>query len=259
MKANKWISVIAIAVFLFLFLPLVIIVITSFGTQAAIQFPIQGFTLDWYRVVFESDTFVSSFWVSLGIGLVATLLALLIGIPAAYVLARYSHRSNRFLNQFFLSPTLIPGMVTGYAIFQLVVVQFQWPVLVSLLVGHLLISLPYVIRLIGSSLQNLDSSIEEAAWTLGYTPLQAITKIVLPNISSGIFAAFMLAFINSFNNIPVSMFLTGPGVSTLPISILNYMEFNYNPAVSAISTLLMLLTLGLMYAIDKTLGLSSIV
>ncbi|MGX7075495.1 ABC transporter permease [Globicatella sp. HMSC072A10] len=259
MKNNWMIRLIAILVFLFLMIPLLIIVVTSFGEASAIQFPISGFTFDWYRVVFESEAFMSSFYVSLGVGLAATLLAIIIGVPAAYLLARYSSKTNAFLNDFFLSPTLIPGMVMGYAIFQLVVVKFQWSVLTSLVIGHLIISLPYVIRLVGSSLQNLDYSIEEAAWTLGYTKFQAITKIVLPNISSGIFAAFMLAFINSFNNIPVSMFLTGPGVTTLPITILNYMEFNYNPAVSAISTLLMLLTVVLMYLIDKTLGLSSIV
>lgn len=83
-------------------------------------------------------------------------------------------------------------------------------------------------------------------------------KIVLPNITSGIFAGSLLSFVNSFNNIPVSMFLTGPGVTTLPITLLSYLEYNYNPAVSAISTLLMLLTIVLMYLIDKTLGLSSI-
>lgn len=259
MKNNWMIQLIAILVFLFLMIPLLIIVVTSFGEVSAIQFPISGFTFDWYKVVFESEAFMSSFYVSLGVGLAATLLAIFIGVPAAYLLARYSSKTNAFLNDFFLSPTLIPGMVMGYAIFQLVVVKFQWSVLTSLVIGHLIISLPYVIRLVGSSLQNLDYSIEEAAWTLGYTKFQAITKIVLPNISSGIFAAFMLAFINSFNNIPVSMFLTGPGVTTLPITILNYMEFNYNPAVSAISTLLMLLTVVLMYLIDKTLGLSSIV
>ncbi|WIK66017.1 ABC transporter permease [Globicatella sanguinis] len=259
MKNNWMIRLIAILVFLFLMIPLLIIVVTSFGEASAIQFPISSFTFDWYKVVFESEAFISSFYVSLGVGLAATLLAIIIGVPAAYLLARYSSKTNAFLNDFFLSPTLIPGMVMGYAIFQLVVVKFQWSVLTSLVIGHLIISLPYVIRLVGSSLQNLDYSIEEAAWTLGYTKFQAITKIVLPNISSGIFAAFMLAFINSFNNIPVSMFLTGPGVTTLPITILNYMEFNYNPAVSAISTLLMLLTVVLMYLIDKTLGLSSIV
>ena len=128
MKNNWMIRLIAILVFLFLIIPLLIIVVTSFGEASAIQFPISGFTFDWYKVVFKSEAFMSSFYVSLGVGLAATLLAIIIGVPAAYLLARYSSKTNAFLNDFFLSPTLIPGMVMGYAIFQLVVVKFQWSI-----------------------------------------------------------------------------------------------------------------------------------
>lgn len=258
MKKNTFSSFVAILVLLFLFLPLALIVVTSFGTAATIQFPIEGFTLDWYGVVLASESFMGSFGLSLSIGLWATAISLLLGVPAAYVLARHSFKGKKFLNSFFLSPTIIPGVVIGYAIFQAVIVQLRWDVYPSLLLGHIIISLPYIIRVVGSSLLHLDPSIEEASWTLGYTRLQTFGKIVLPNISSGIFASFMLAFVNSFNNIPVSMFLSGPGVTTLPMTILNYMEYNYNPAVSAISTMLMILTIVLMFIIEKTLGLSSI-
>jgi putative spermidine/putrescine transport system permease protein len=96
------------------------------------------------------------------------------------------------------------------------------------------------------------------AWTLGCSKIKAFFKIVLPNITSGIFASFMLAFINSFNNIPVSMFLSGPGVRTLPTAILNYMEYYYDPTVSAVSVLLMIGTIVLMLLIEKTIGLSSV-
>lgn len=258
MKKNPFISLIAILVFAFLFIPLLIIIITSFGTASAIQFPIRGFTIDWYILVFQSEAFMKSFYVSLGVGIIATVLAILIGVPAAYGLARYPSKWSMRLNSFFLSPTLIPGMVVGYMLFQLLVIRFKLGIYPSLIIGHLLISLPYIIRLVGSSLTYLDVSMEEASWTLGNTKIKTFFYIVLPNISSGIFAAFMMSFINSFNNIPVSMFLTGPGVTTLPITILSYMEYNYNPAVSAISTLLMLLTMLLMYMIEKTLGLSAV-
>src|SRR5699024_12268989 len=127
-----------------------------------------------------------------------------------------------------------------------------------LIFGHFLISLPYIIRVVGSSLEQLDFSMEEAAWTLGCTRIQAFIKIILPNISAGIFAAFMLAFVNSFNNVPVSMFLSGPGVTMLPTSLLNYMEYNYDPTVSAISVMLMLVTMAALFLVEKTLGLKSI-
>lgn len=201
---------------------------------------------------------LESFKLSLIIGLLATVLALLVGVPALYALARYSVKGKNLIKSFFLSPTVIPGIVVGYTLFQFIVVALGLTVFQGLLIGHFLISLPYIIRVVGSSMDQLDYSIEEVAWTLGCTRFRAFMQIVLPNVSSGIFAAFMLAFVNSFNNVPVSMFLSGPGVTMLPTSLLSYMGYNYDPTVSAISVMLMLLTIGLMYLIEKTLGLASI-
>lgn len=201
---------------------------------------------------------LESFKISLIIGLLATVLALLVGVPASYALARYSVKGKNLIKSFFLSPTVIPGIVVGYTLFQFIVVALGLTVFQGLLIGHFLISLPYIIRVVGSSMDQLDYSIEEVAWTLGCTRFRAFMQIVLPNVSSGIFAAFMLAFVNSFNNVPVSMFLSGPGVTMLPTSLLSYMGYNYDPTVSAISVMLMLLTIGLMYLIEKTLGLASI-
>jgi putative spermidine/putrescine transport system permease protein len=214
--------------------------------------------LDWYGNALRSETMLESFKLSLIVGLLATILALLVGVPASYALARYTVKGKNLIKSFFLSPTVIPGIVVGYTLFQFIVVALGLPVFQGLLIGHFLISLPYIIRVVGSSMDQLDYSIEEVAWTLGCTRFRAFMQIVLPNVSSGIFAAFMLAFVNSFNNVPVSMFLSGPGVTMLPTSLLSYMEYNYDPTVSAISVMLMLLTIGLMYLIEKTLGLASI-
>ena len=258
MRKNKWLTMLAIVVFLFLFLPLIIIVVTSFGTEAIITFPIKGFTIDWYIMALTSKAFMFSLQLSLIIGVVATLIALIVGIPSAYVLSRDRFKGKKFLNAFFLSPTLIPGIVVGYSIFQMIVVNLRLPIIPGLIIGHFLISVPYVIRVVGSSMEQVDVSIEEAAWTLGCTKKRAFVTVLLPNIASGIFAAFMLAFVNSFNNVPVSMFLSGPGVTMLPTTLLSYMEFNYDPSVSALSVILMFVTIGVMIVIEKSTGLASI-
>ena len=258
LRKNKWLTMLAILVFLFLFLPLIIIVVTSFGTEAIITFPIKGFTIDWYIMALTSKAFISSLQLSLIIGVVATLIALIVGIPSAYVLSRDRFKGKKFLNTFFLSPTLIPGIVVGYSIFQMIVVNLRLPIIPGLIIGHFLISVPYVIRVVGSSMEQVDVSIEEAAWTLGCTKKRAFVIVLLPNIVSGIFAAFMLAFVNSFNNVPVSMFLSGPGVTMLPTTLLSYMEFNYDPSVSALSVILMFVTIGVMVVIEKSTGLASI-
>ncbi|AZP04347.1 ABC transporter permease [Jeotgalibaca ciconiae] len=258
MRKQKGLTFFVLLVFLFLFLPLFIIIVTSFGENPTIQFPIEGFTFKWYANVFQVGGFISSFWLSLRISLLATILALFIGVPAAYALSRYSFPGRKALKSFFLSPTIIPGVVVGFSLFQFIVIRMQFPIFQGLLLGHFLISLPYIIRVVGSSLEQLDFSIEEAAWTLGSTKLFAFFKVVLPNITSGIFASFMLAFINSFNNIPVSQFLSGPGVTALPTNLMSYIEYNYDPTVSALSVMLMLGTILLMVGIEKTLGLASI-
>ncbi|AQS54309.1 Inner membrane ABC transporter permease protein YdcV [Jeotgalibaca dankookensis] len=258
MRKQKGLTLFAFIIFLFLFFPLFIIVVTSFGSNPTIQFPIEGFTFNWYANVFQISGFIESFWLSLRISLLATSSALTIGIPAAYGLSRYNFPGRNFLKNFFLSPTIIPGVVVGFSLFQFIVIRLQFPIFQGLLLGHFLISLPYIIRVVGSSMEQLDFSIEEAAWTLGSTRIAAFFKVVLPNISSGIFASFMLAFINSFNNIPVSQFLSGPGVTTLPTNLMSYIEYNYDPIVSALSVMLMIGTIILMILIEKTLGLASI-
>jgi putative spermidine/putrescine transport system permease protein len=116
--------------------------------------------------------------------------------------------------------------------------------------------LPFIIRVIASSLSNFDFSIEEAAESLGASKLGTFFKIVLPNIKSGIIAAVMIAFLESFNNVDISVFLTGPGVSTFPIQMLAYVENYFDPTIAAISVLLMILTAVLMFIIERLMGLS---
>ncbi|WP_059172092.1 ABC transporter permease [Bacillus sp. FJAT-27445] len=258
MRKQIGLKIFAGLVFAFLFVPLLIIVITSFGANSTIQFPIEGFTFDWYSKVFSNESFMDSFFLSLQIAFFGTVLALLVGVPAAYSLARHNVFGRSWIKSFFLSPTIVPGLVVGYSLYQFIVIRFQFPVIQGLLLGHFLICLPYIIRVVGSTIEQLDTSIEEVSWTLGCTKLQTFSKVVLPNITSGIFASFMLAFINSFNNIPVSQFLSGPGVTMLPTSLMNYIEYNYDPSVSALSVILMLGTVVLMFIIEKTLGLASI-
>jgi len=258
MKKNYGLAAFSALVYAFLVIPLAIIAVTAFGTESIIRFPIRGFTFKWFASVFASRSFMASLRLSFVLALYATLLALAAGIPAAYALGRTSFRRNAFLRSFFLSPTFVPGIVVGYALFQFLVIRLRMPVFAGLLFGHFLTVLPYVIRVVGASLEQFDFSIEEVACSLGCSRPRAFVSVVLPNISSGIVAAFMLAFINSFNNIPVSMFLTGPGVSTLPTTLMNYIEYSYDPSVSAISVLLMAVTVILMFIVEKTLGIGTL-
>lgn len=258
MRKHKLITAFTIVVFFFLIAPLVIITVTAFGSGAAIKFPIDGFTFKWFAEVFNKKSFITSFKTSFEISILATIIALIVGIPAAYALAKSSLRGRQFIKSVFLSPTIVPGIVVGFAMYQSIVLTSRIPVYYGLLAGHFMITIPYVIRIVGSSIEQFDFSIEEAAWSLGCGKIKAFFKVVIPNITSGISAAFMLAFINSFNNIPVSMFLSGPGVKAFPSTLMNYIEYNYDPIVSAVSVLLMLCTVVIMIIVDKTLGIASL-
>lgn len=257
MRSNKILTIFVSLIYVFLCAPLIIIIATAFNSGSVIAFPPKGFSFKWFANVFNSDTFMTTMAISLKVSLLATAIALIIGIPAAYALSRKDYRGKAVVKNIFFSPILVPGVVLGFAFFKFLVIKLQLDVFLGLLIGHTIIVVPYIIRVIGSSLENLDFSMEEAAESLGATKVKAFFLVVLPNVTSGVIAAFMLAFINSFNNVPVSIFLTGPGVSTLPISMLSYVEYNYDPTVSALSVILMMLTVFVMFVVEKTLGLSN--
>lgn len=255
---NKTLLTISLLVLFFLIAPLVVVVITAFGTETAISFPIKGFTFKWFANVFAQPDFVAGFQTSLLVALVASVLALLVGVPAVYALTQHNWHHKSWFQTLFLSPTFIPEIVIGFALYQALVITLQWPLLPSLLAGHFLLCLPYVVRLVTASMLLLDPHIEEAAWIYGDNRAQAFFQVTLPNVKSSLVAAFMLCFINSFNNIPITLFLNGADLSMLPTSILNYLQNNYDPTVSAVSVLLMIFTAALMFIVEKSLGLKEL-
>lgn len=247
----------AAVVYLFLLGPLVVVIGSSFSTTTFLTFPPQGFSLRWYENALANGAFRASFVTSMQVAVGGTLLALLAGIPAAYALARHRVRLPRGLAVVFVLPILVPEIVTGFSLLRLAAVQAGIPVLPALVLGHALLVLPYCVRVVAASLASFDFSAEEAAISLGCPPLRTFFTVVLPNIRSGIIAAFVLAFITSLNDVSISVFLTGPGVSTLPIQILTYVEQFFDPTVASVSVLLMLLTVTVMAIVERTLGLTS--
>lgn len=234
----------------FLFIPLLLIIVTSFNSASTISLPLEGFSLKWFAAVFDSRSLVSSLKSSLSLALWASLLGIVIGLFAAVAIVKRPGKLSSFLLSIFLSPSLIPGIVIGYVLFQCIVVNLAIPLDAALIIGHLLVVLPYSVRIITAGLKGSDASIEEAAMTLGCSKAGAFVRVVLPSLKPSILSAFMLSFINSFNNIPVSMYLKGPGKNTLPYAMMNYIEYNYDPTVSALSVMLMALTLIAMILID---------
>ena len=259
MRRSPWLYASLVLLYILLLGPYIIIFVAAFGAEATLAFPPSGFSLRWFVNVFQTSQFVESFWLSLQLGLLATFIALLLGIPIAYALVRFHFPGRGLVETIFSAPILVPGLVIGFAMLRYFVLVGNLNIFTGLLIGHIAILFPYSVRVVSSSLRNLDPAIEEAAISLGAGRLRAFLLVVLPNIRSGIGAAFILAFIVSFNNVPVSLFLTGPGVTTLPISMLVYMEYYFDPTIAALSTLLIIFTIVLVQGAERALGLSKFV
>lgn len=259
MKTTRWLLVSIFILYFFLLGPFLIIFIASFGADSSMAFPPTGFSLEWFARILEIGQFRDSFWTSLRLGLVATGVSLAFGIPVAYALVRFRFRGENTIETIFSAPILVPGLVIGFAMLNFFVLFGRIDVFQGLLIGHTAILFPYSVRVTSVSLRNLDPNIEEAAVSLGANRLRAFFLVVLPNMRAGIAAAFILGFITSFNNVPVSLFLSGPGVTTLPISMLSYMEYYFDPTIAALSTILVVFSVVLVQMAERLLGLSRFV
>lgn len=246
----------AAVVFFFLLAPLVIIIGAALSDTTFLTFPPQGLTTRWFENIFEISAFRRTMVTSFTLALTGTALSLLIGIPAAYALARYRIELPRILSNVFILPILVPEIVLGFSLMKTFTAGQGWPVYTTLVVGHALLVLPYCVRVTSASLAAFDFSIEEAAVSLGCPRWRAFLTVVLPNIRAGVIAAFILAFITSINDVSISLFLTGPGISTLPIQLLAHMEQFFDPTIAAVSVLLMLVTVAVMAVVELTLGLT---
>jgi putative spermidine/putrescine transport system permease protein len=240
----------------FLIGPFIIIIFAGASAGESLAFPPDGLSLRWYLKVFTIESFRQSFLLSMGLAIFGTVAALLLGIPAAYALNRYDLPGAETIRMVVASPIIVPGIIVGLALLRYLVIPLNFTVTLALFLAHTALVLPYAVRVVSSSLNNLRSDMEEAAVLLGCTRFQAFTKVVLPNIRGGVLAAFILGFVTSFNQVPVSLFLSGPGVKTLPIDMLAYMEITYDPSVAALSALLAFMSLAIVFVAERLLGFS---
>jgi putative spermidine/putrescine transport system permease protein len=251
---NIW----ATLVILFLIGPLVVIVAGSFTEAPHVTFPPEGFTLKWYAKLMGRNDFLTSFIDSIILAVVATVAATLLGTITALAMARESFAGREIFRAFLMSPLILPTVVTGVALFQLLRVTEIQSNMVGLIVGHTLITLPYVIRTVGAAVVNLDPSLAEAAESLGARAWQVLFKVVMPAIAPAILVSVIFAFIVSFDQVTISIFLTGPDVMTLPIRIFTYIEFAIDPMIAAVSTLLILFAYALVVALERAFGLDRV-
>ena len=244
--------------------PLLFVCWLSFFSNEIVTFPPQGYTLRWFAHIFDQNNFVSGFVTSLEVGVVAMIGGLLLGVPASLVLARRRFPGREALNTLLVLPLVVPGIVAGTAIYVFrieIEIATELPLLGSLaglVLAHIMITIPWTVRLLTASLAGFDRSVEEAAQNLGATPMQAFLRITLPVIKPGMVAAAVFGFIISFGNLEMTLFLVAPGQTTLPIAILQYREWRIDPTIAAVSLLQIVLIGAGMLITDRYVTLTRV-
>ena len=198
----------------------------------------------------------SAFSTSIGLGLVVTLLSLAIGMPAAYALVRLKPPGAAALSSFFTAPLLLPTIVLGLAILIVFSGYGLLGTFRGLVAAHLVVTLPYAVRVLSTALATLSITYEEAAATLGASPLTVFRRVTLPMMQSGIVGTTALCFLVSFDEVVLSLFLTGPKLTTLPVAMFHHVEQQADPMVASLSVLLVTLTLAVVLIVDRTSGLA---
>ncbi|WP_265440546.1 ABC transporter permease [Bradyrhizobium sp. SEMIA] len=241
-------------VYAMLALPAILVIVSSFTSGDTMNFPPRGFSLRWYQKAFENELFMSALWTSTYVAVLVAIIALVIGFAGAFAINRFSFPGKAFFQGLAFSPLIVPAVVLGIGLLQL----FAWldltQTIYPLLLGHLVLAIPYVVRTILASLTLHDRVLEEAAMNLRATQLQVIRRITLPLILPGLLSAAIFAFVTSFGNATVSVFLTYGGNVTLPVQIFAYVDTSYDPLVAAISSIMIVVTLVVILAIERLIG-----
>lgn len=250
------VTIMAVFWLIFLVAPIVVTLGASFTSSTYLTFPPPGYSVRWYLSAFESEWVWSTFWNSVVIAVVSTAIAVALGIAAARVLARHRFYGRGAFEYAVLSPLIIPGVVVGFALLNVsVLIETQDAGLLNLIIGHSMVTTPFTLRSVWSSMAGSDLSLEEAAQSLGATRWSAFWLVVFPLIVPGIVAGAIIAFTFSFNDVTISAFLSAREARTLPVELMSHIEYLPDPTPAAVSSLMIVITLAFFLLVERTVGL----
>ncbi|RWM75165.1 MULTISPECIES: ABC transporter permease [Mesorhizobium] len=230
----------------FLLLPVVFIVLLSFGSSRWLAFPPPSWTLKWYGELFADPAWLEAALTSARIAAMAALLAVVIGLLASFALVRGQFRGRNVLRGLLLTPMVLPVVVFAIAIYAFFLRIGLGGTTAGFVIAHTLLALPFAIIPITAALEGFDKSIEDAAIVCGASPFEAKLRVTLPAIKIGIFSAAIFAFLASWDEVVVAIFMASPTLQTLPVKIWGSLRQDLSPVIAAASSLLVLLTLSLM-------------
>jgi putative spermidine/putrescine transport system permease protein len=259
MKQNGFFGLLYNALFLiFIVAPLAVVVLVAFTDKGFISMPFDGASLRWFRAIIQNDDMVSAFWLSVRLAFAAATIGVALALPAALAIARYRFPGRAALASFFLSPMMIPAVVLGIAFLRFMSLLNLSGSFSALVCAHVIIVLPYALRLVLSSAVGLDRDAELAALSCGASRFTAFRRVVLPMIRTGVAGGWLLSFIQSFDELTMTIFVATPGTNTLPVAMYNQIAQTIDPLVASVSAVLIVGTVLLMVLLDRMVGLDRI-
>jgi putative spermidine/putrescine transport system permease protein len=260
-EARRWRHSVLLAIvtltYIFLLGPILIIVLTSFTATNSTALPPSGFSMRWYGAFFRAENFTDAFLFSIKLASMTAPIATLIGFLAAYSIVRFAGGRRELAQSLALLPAMVPHVLISMSL--LLALNFvPLPGFIALLAGHVLICLPFAIAGVTASLDGVSPHLEAAALTLGASRLRVLWEIVFPLAAPGILSALIFSFIISFGDVYIALFLSGPGMTTLPIEIFSQIQWESTPVIAAITTLQILLILILGLFVERLVGMRRI-
>ncbi len=243
---------------IFILAPLVIVCLVAFTSKGYLSLPTDGFSLRWFRAILDNPDFIDAFWLSIYIGLASATIALGLSVPASLALARYRFPGRGGLTAFFLSPLMVPHIVLGVSFLRFLTAVGWNGTFIGLVLCHVIIIMPYSLRLVLASVTGMDRSAETAAVSLGASPWVTFRRITLPLILPGIAGGWVLAFITSFDELTMTIFVASPSTTTLPVRMFQHITETIDPLISSLSAVIIFITVIFMLLLDRLYGLDKI-
>lgn len=242
----------------FMLAPLVVVCLVAFTPANTLSVPWGDYSLRWFRAIFEHGDIVQSFWNSLGVAGVAATVAVALSIPASLAIARHEFRGRQAINGLLMSPLIVPHLVLGVAMLRLFSLIGARGSSGWLMVAHVVIVTPYALRLMVAALAGADRTIEQAALSLGASRWTAFRRVTLPLMLPGITGGWLLAFISSFDEVTMSIFITSPQTVTLPVRMYMLATESIDPMMAAVSALIIGVSAATMLLLDRLYGLDKV-
>ena len=239
----------------FMLAPILVVCFVAFTPEGYLSFPTHTWSLRWFRAIARYPEFIAAFWRSLGLGALSSAVAVAISVPAALAIARYRFPGREAMSALFMSPLMIPHIVLGVAFLRFFTQVGLGGTFAGLVLAHIVIVLPFALRLTLASAVGLDRSIEYAAVSLGASEWTVLRRITLPLVAPGLISGWALAFINSFDEVTMTVFVSAPGTVTLPVQMFLYIQDNIDPLVTSVSACVIAITVVALVALDRAYGL----